>query len=45
MQEKSTSKQETITNVLENWSDRKKTLFTNPDFVNIAIKNIQLHLV
>ena len=44
MQEKSTSKQETITNVLENWSDRKKTLFTNPDFVNIAIKNILLHL-
>jgi len=44
MQEKCTYKQETITNVLENWSDRKKTLFTNPDFVNIAIKNIQLHL-
>jgi len=29
---------------LENWGDRKKTLFTNPNFVNIATKNLQSHL-
>lgn len=35
---------EAITKELENWSDRKKTLFTNPKFIQIAIKNLKLHL-
>ncbi len=31
-----------IINKIENWSDRKKTLFaTNPDFINIALANIK----
>ncbi len=37
--------EESITKELENWSDRKKTLFTNPRFVKIALDNIQSHLV
>lgn len=36
--------QDAITNELENWSDRKKTLFTNPKFIKIAIDNIRTHL-
>lgn len=44
MQEKHVFTLETITAELEKWSDRKKTLFTNPNFIEIAIKNIQLHL-
>lgn len=43
-QEKHVSKIETITKELEDWSDRKKTLFTNPNFIQIAVKNIELHL-
>ena len=35
---------EAITKELENWSDRKKTLFTNPKFIQIAINNLRLHL-
>jgi O-acetyl-ADP-ribose deacetylase (regulator of RNase III) len=35
---------EAITKELENWSDRKKTLFTNPKFIQIAIKNLELNL-
>lgn len=42
--EKNASSQEEITNELENWSDRKKTLFTNPKFIQIAIQNLKLHL-
>lgn len=42
--EKKAITQESITNELENWSDRKKTLFTNPKFIKIAIGNIQSHL-
>ncbi len=34
---------ESITEELENWSDRKKTLFTNPKFIKIAIDTIQFH--
>jgi len=30
---------------LEEWSDRKKTLFTNPKFIQVATANIQSHLV
>lgn len=33
-----------ITIELEKWSDRKKTLFTNQKFIQIAIKNLELHL-
>lgn len=29
---------------LENWSDRKKTLFTNKKFIQIAVKNLESHL-
>ena len=29
---------------LENWSDRKKTLFTNPKFIQIANHNINKHI-
>lgn len=35
---------EAINKELENWSDRKKTLFTNPKFIQIAINNLRLHL-
>lgn len=44
-QEKQASTIEAITQELENWSDRKKTLFTNSNFIQIAINNIQQHLV
>ncbi|MDP3913428.1 MAG: macro domain-containing protein [Bacteroidota bacterium] len=44
IQEKKVSTIEAITKELENWSDRKKTLFTNPNFIQIAIDNIQQHL-
>jgi len=43
-QEKQAYTIEAITKELENWSDRKKTLFTNPNFIQIAIDNIHLHL-
>ena len=43
-QEKNVTTVETITQELENWSDRKKTLFTNPKFIQIAINNIQSNL-
>jgi O-acetyl-ADP-ribose deacetylase (regulator of RNase III) len=29
---------------LEQWSDRKKTLFSNPKFIQLAVRNIQHHL-
>jgi O-acetyl-ADP-ribose deacetylase (regulator of RNase III) len=35
---------ESITKELGKWSDRKKTLFTNPKFIEIAVTNIQNHL-
>lgn len=44
MQEKNVSKAEDITKELESWSNRKKTLFTNPSFIQIATKNIQSKL-
>jgi hypothetical protein len=44
IQEKQVSTIGAITKELENWSDRKKTLFTNPNFIQIAINNIQQHL-
>jgi O-acetyl-ADP-ribose deacetylase (regulator of RNase III) len=42
--EKKANTQEAVTKELENWSDRKKTLFTNPKFIQIAINNLNLHL-
>lgn len=42
--EKQVSTQEAIAKELENWSDRKKTLFTNPKFIHIAINNLKTHL-
>lgn len=33
-----------ITRQLESWSDRKKTMFTNPHFITVAVKNIETHL-
>jgi O-acetyl-ADP-ribose deacetylase (regulator of RNase III) len=41
--EKNIETQEAITKELEKWSDRKKTLFTNPKFIQVATKNIQKH--
>lgn len=35
---------EAISKELELWSDRKKTLFTNPKFIQIAIDNLKSHL-
>ncbi|MCG9881281.1 MAG: macro domain-containing protein [Bacteroidia bacterium] len=42
--EKGAKTLESITMELENWSDRKKTLFTNQKFIQIAIRNLELHL-
>jgi len=42
--EKNAKTTEAIKKELENWSDRKKTLFRNPKFIQIAIKNLELHL-
>lgn len=43
--EKKAKNLEEITTELQNWSDRKKTLFTNPKFIQIAIKNLESHLI
>lgn len=43
----STKKGNTIEEIaahLEQWSDRKKTLFSNPKFIQLAVANIQQHL-
>jgi O-acetyl-ADP-ribose deacetylase (regulator of RNase III) len=42
--EKKATTQEAINKELENWSDRKKTLFNNQKFIQIALKNLELHL-
>lgn len=42
--EKHADTHESISKELESWSDRKKTMFTNPKFIQIAINNIKLHL-
>ncbi|MFN0204662.1 MAG: Appr-1-p processing protein, partial [Bacteroidia bacterium] len=42
--EKKADTKENIIQELESWSDRKKTLFTNPKFVQIALNNLKLHL-
>jgi len=43
IREKNVRTKEAIIKELENWSNRKKTLFTNPDFIQVAIKKIQSH--
>ncbi len=43
MTEKSAKSVEEITAHLEGWSDRKKTLFTNPKFIEVALKNIEVN--
>jgi O-acetyl-ADP-ribose deacetylase (regulator of RNase III) len=45
MKDKQVATLEEISKELERWSDRKKTLFTNPNFIQIATENIQTHLV
>lgn len=42
--EKNVYSQDAITKELEKWSDRKKTLFTNSKFIQIAINNLNSHL-
>jgi len=36
---------EDITYQLQQWSDRKKTLFSNPKFIQIGVTNIRSHLL
>jgi len=43
--EKSDSSQETIQKELEQWGNRKKTLFDNPKFIKIAVNNIETNLL
>ena len=45
MTDKHTNDVEVITTHLNNWSDRKKTLFNNSKFISVAVKNIEKHLV
>lgn len=44
MTEKKVYTKEELAIELEKWSDRKKTLFTNSNFIQIALDNIKLHL-
>lgn len=44
MTENNTESIEEITKHLENWSDRKKTMFTNQKFIHLAVQNIKQHL-
>lgn len=43
--EKKAKSTDEVINYLENWSDRKKTLFTNPAFVSLAMQNLEKHLL
>lgn len=40
MKEKKITEEKEIINYLENWSNRKKTMFTNPQFVKIAMNKL-----
>jgi O-acetyl-ADP-ribose deacetylase (regulator of RNase III) len=40
MKEKNIAEEKDIINALENWSNRKKTMFTNPQFVKIAMNKL-----
>lgn len=42
--EKKTKSIDEISKHLADWSDRKKTLFTNPKFISLAVHNIEKHL-
>lgn len=42
--EKKTKSIDEISIHLADWSDRKKTLFTNPKFISLAVHNIEKHL-
>ncbi len=42
--EKNDYSRKTIQEELEKWGNRKKTLFDNPRFINIAVNNIQANL-
>ena len=42
--DKKTKSIEEISQHLADWSDRKKTLFTNPKFISLAVDNIEKHL-
>lgn len=42
--EKKKEKQEEIMHELNNWSERKRTLFANPKFINLAIENLNRQL-
>jgi len=44
MMDKNTKSINEIVSYLEKWSDRKKTMFTNPKFITIAMQNIEKHL-
>ena len=44
MMDKNTKSISEIISYLEKWSDRKKTMFTNPKFITIAMQNIEKHL-
>jgi O-acetyl-ADP-ribose deacetylase (regulator of RNase III) len=43
MCDKNIHTEDAITHELQNWSNRKKTLFSNSRFIKIAIKNLQTH--
>lgn len=42
--DKKTNSIEEINQHLENWSSRKKTMFTNPKFISLAVERIESHL-
>ncbi|TAE73159.1 MAG: hypothetical protein EAZ85_07820 [Bacteroidetes bacterium] len=42
--EKKVNSKEDVTKELENWNDRKKTLFNNPKFIEITFNHLNLHL-
>jgi hypothetical protein len=44
MMTKQTNSVAEITEYLGNWSDRKKTMFNNISFINLAVQNINQHL-
>lgn len=44
IEDKKTKSIEEISKHLIEWSDRKKTLFTNPKFISLAFQNIEKHL-
>lgn len=44
MKEKGKTTTHEILEELEHWSDRKRTLFANPKFVDLALKNLQQNL-